>query len=300
MIKYWIEDSKKFNYSSDKHTNLSINVYELDSIIYSTNMELFPNINYFTSLMSGWNDKKVKLLDKNTNEEIVFNITGQKSKLTDLQISKFDNYSKKINLTDNTELCDIMKKHNSDKSTSHNYTKYYTQIFEKYRKDNIKLFELGLGTNNTEIKSNMGENGTPGASLFGWLEFFHNADIFGADIDVDCLFNTDRIKTFYCDQNSPWIIKQMWDNKYLDFKFDIIIDDGLHTFDANITFFENSYHKLNHNGTYIIEDVSNDEIVNWLQKIEEYETTLPEFNFEIILSEYKNSRDNILIKITYK
>ena len=37
--------------------------------------------------------------------------------------------------------------------------------------------------------------------------------------------------------------------------FDIIIDDGLHTLDAGIVFFENSFEKLRKDGVYIIEDV---------------------------------------------
>ena len=101
----------------------------------------------------------------------------------------------------------------------------------------------------------MGIDGRPGASLYGWNEFFINSKIYGADIDSDILFNTDNIKTFYCDQTKPDIIKNMWNNNLLDGLFDIIIDDGLHTFYANECFFENSIHKLNKNGYYIIEDI---------------------------------------------
>lgn len=37
----------------------------------------------------------------------------------------------------------------------------------------------------------------------------------------------------------------MWKNDDLVDNFDIIVEDGLHTFDANVCFFENSVHKLN-------------------------------------------------------
>ena len=40
-----------------------------------------------------------------------------------------------------------------------------------------------------------------------------------------------------------------------DIKFDIILDDGLHNFEANICFFENSIGHLRNDGTYIIEDI---------------------------------------------
>ena len=49
----------------------------------------------------------------------------------------------------------------------------------------------------------MGINGKPGASLYGWSDFFPNSKIFGADIDINILFRTERIKTYYCDQLNP-------------------------------------------------------------------------------------------------
>ena len=112
------------------------------------------------------------------------------------------------------------------------------------------MFELGLGTNNVNVTSNMGTNGRPGASLYGWSEFFPNSKIFGADIDKGILFNTDRIKTFYCDQTNP----------------DIIIEDGLHTYEANVCFLENSIHKLKVNGYYIVEDIIYSDINLFNQK----------------------------------
>ena len=40
-----------------------------------------------------------------------------------------------------------------------------------------------------------------------------------------------------------------------DFKFDIVIEDGLHTFESNITFFENFIDMVKDNGIFIIEDI---------------------------------------------
>ena len=130
---------------------------------------------------------------------------------------------------------------------------------------------MGLGSNNENISSNMGQYGRPGASLYGWQEFFINSQIFGADIDGDILFNSDRITTYYCDQTNPHIIKYMWKEPELQENFDIIIEDGLHTFDANIVFFENSIHKLKPNGIYIIEDIATSELELWPNKIKEWE-----------------------------
>ena len=66
------------------------------------------------------------------------------------------------------------------------------------------------------IASNMGAEGRPGASLYSWAEFFPSASIYGADIDRDCLFHTDRIKTYYCDQTNADSINTMWCNPALE------------------------------------------------------------------------------------
>ena len=44
----------------------------------------------------------------------------------------------------------------------------------------------------------------------------------------------------------------MWNQSLIKESYDIIIDDGLLEFEANITFFINSKYKLNKNGVYII------------------------------------------------
>jgi hypothetical protein len=45
--------------------------------------------------------------------------------------------------------------------------------------------------------------------------------------------------------------------------FDIIIDDGMHSYQAAITFFMHSYDKLKSGGYYIIEDVSYSYLKNY-------------------------------------
>src|SRR5210317_1288656 len=93
--------------------------------------------------------------------------------------------------TKSTLLCEIMGRHGSDKgninigSSWHNYTTFYYSLFKDLREKQLRVFELGLGTNNVNIPSNMGSEGRPGASHFGWSEFFINSHIFGADIDTD-------------------------------------------------------------------------------------------------------------------
>jgi hypothetical protein len=211
-----------------------------------------------------------------------------------------------FNEKESTELCEMMGKYGSDKghkniqNSHHNYTTFYYSIFNNLKFNKLRIFELGLGTNNIFVKSNMGIFGKPGASLYGWAEFFPNSDIFGADIDKNILFQTDRIKTFFCDQTDKNIISNMWNEPLLKDNFDIIIEDGLHEFFANVIFFENSIHKLNVNGYYIIED-----IINWtdkkkfIDKIKVWEKQYPDCLFTLLSIPSKNFYDNTLL-VVYK
>ena len=209
-----------------------------------------------------------------------------------------------FNEKQSTPLCEIMGRHKSDKghvniNTSwHNYTTFYYSIFKDLSDKKLRIFELGLGTNNINLSSNMGVNGRPGASLYGWQEFFPNSDIFGADIDTDILFNADKIKTYYCDQTDSESIKKMWNEADLHENFDIIIEDGLHTFNANVCFFENSIHKLKQNGYFIIEDIVNYEEHLFENKIKEWESQYKECLFTLLrIPSSRNNCDNTLLVV---
>lgn len=175
---------------------------------------------------------------------------------------------KKYNIK--TQMCKTFLEKGSDKSTWHNYTTLYDALFSEFIGKEINFFELGLGTNNINVPSNMGINGVPGASLYAFREYFENANICGADIDDRILFNDENIWTFYVDQTDPEEIKNLWDC-FDDTKFDIIIDDGLHEFNANKIFFDNSIHMLSEGGIYIIEDIllrEKDKFVNYFMDMD--------------------------------
>ena len=206
--------------------------------------------------------------------------------------------------TQYTPLCKIMGRNRSDKGSInisesvHNYTTFYFSIFNELRNKPLRIFELGLGTNNINFLSHMGPNGRPGASLYGWSEFFPNSKIFGADIDSGILFTADRIKTYYCDQTNPHIIKYMWNEPELQENFDIIVEDGLHTFKANVCFFENSIHKLNKNGYFIIEDITINDEPLFIEKIKEWELQYTDCLFKLItIPSTINYYDNRLLVV---
>ena len=173
----------------------------------------------------------------------------------------------KLDFTTPTDLCEIMGRNGSDKGnvdlskTGHNFTILYDQLFRHVKDKEVRLFELGLGTDNPNLLSNMCGQPfpRPGASLHGWKEYFPRGKIFGADIDGSILFEEDNIKTYFCDQLNNETIQNMWNlNAELNEEFDIILEDGLHTVESSVNFFQNSFHKLKENGVYIIEDVYHD------------------------------------------
>jgi SAM-dependent methyltransferase len=165
-----------------------------------------------------------------------------------------------------TRLAELCDKYGSDKgqvrttghpyrSAAHTYTDFYSRLFDHCRFSVNRVFEYGLGTNNPGFPGSMLSNGQPGASLRAWRDYFPNSEIFGADIDRDVLFNEGRIRTHYVDQLDPEAIASMWSSIGVA-DFDLIVDDGLHTFEGGRSLFEHSFDKLRPGGLYVIEDVA--------------------------------------------
>lgn len=205
--------------------------------------------------------------------------------------------NKQINLSTPTPLCSIMNRYGSDKGSGHhNYTKVYDFIFSKFKNKSVRLFELGLGTNNINLASNMGEIGKPGASLYGWRDYFLSGIIFGADIDKNILFTSDRIETFYCDQTDKNSIQELWSQEALKQNFDIIIEDGLHTLPAQITFLQNSIHKVASGGVYICEDIIKHNIPQFVKFMEESKFDSITYEF-LDIPNPQNNYDNVLLLI---
>lgn len=209
--------------------------------------------------------------------------------------------------TEPTPLCCLIEKYGSDKGyvtytpeTHHNYTLYYHNLFKGRRYEPLRIFELGIGTTNSEILCNMGTDGKPGASLRAWRDYFPLAQIYAADIDDKIMLDERRIKTYHCDQESSESIRNLWQNNIeLWTGFDIIIDDGLHRLEANKTFFENTIHKLNVGGVFIIEDVGSYYLGHYGGLLTAWQLKYPNLEFRLIdykeLNHQTNIYDNVLI-----
>ena len=153
-------------------------------------------------------------------------------------IEEFENqYSGNFNFN---KLKKLFEKYGSDKTNS-KLVYIYFHIFNNYKIHS--LFEIGLGTNNLKVRSNMGLDGIPGASLRAFRDYL-NIKVYGADVDKEILFEEDNIETHFIDQLNEESITNI--KKVLP-KCDLIIDDGLHQPDANLNVIYNLLDHLNTN-----------------------------------------------------
>ena len=118
------------------------------------------------------------------------------------------------------------------------YFDIYEENFSKYRNKKITVLEIGVFR---------------GGSLSMWKKYFGTqAKIIGIDINPECKqFERENIKIYIGDQtNEDFLHSVLIDND----KPDIIIDDGGHTSNQQITSFNYLYEKLKYGGTYLVED----------------------------------------------
>jgi hypothetical protein len=156
----------------------------------------------------------------------------------------------KINYnTCKSELCEIGKKYDTDKSSQRNnvtdsrhchpYTLFYEELFKNKKNEKLKIAELGkLYTH----------------SLVMWKEYFINSQIYGYLINsFKNKFNNDRITLSNINvTNKDSIINAF--NK-INTHYDIIIEDTTHQFEDQIRVIENVYQYLKPGGILIVEDI---------------------------------------------
>jgi hypothetical protein len=191
----------------------------------------------------------------------------------------------------------------------HTYTSIYEVIFAEYREKAKNVFECGIGYNEKELSDENDdfihyehkvtkhdiEMCRSGGSLRLWRYFFPNAQIYGADIMKEVLFEEERIKTYLIDQTSPQAINDYFNN--IGEKFDVMVEDGWHVFEAQNCMFENGVKYLKNDGIYVIEDV----IPKDLLEHQRYFAKHPEFNVRYIcMNSLERQADNNLIVIKYK
>ena len=119
-----------------------------------------------------------------------------------------------------------------------NYGPIYDKHFASFRDQNINILEIGV---------------LRGGSMRMWEKYFPKANIFGIDINEECLqYQSDRTKIFIGDQADVSFLRNI---KAKIPRIDILIDDGSHRAkDQKITFDEMYYH-VRKPGVYLIEDI---------------------------------------------
>lgn len=139
----------------------------------------------------------------------------------------------------------IFDKHKCDKGTRrHRYDRVYEPALEHLRDKEFNMLEVGI---------------LKGESLETHLEYFPKATLYAIDIfgrvpasDVPALKH-ERVKWCNCDSIAG--PNANFEKMVGDVKFDVIIDDGLHTHDSQRHTFENFVPYLNDDGIFFIEDV---------------------------------------------
>jgi predicted O-methyltransferase YrrM len=155
----------------------------------------------------------------------------------------------------------------TDKEWGHKYISYfYNDKFMKYKNKKIKLLEIGVES---------------GYSIELWKSFFLKADIIGVDVKLGYKpKNSDDLYLYEMDAYSDKTIDFLLDKHG---KFDIIIDDGPHTYESQDFFLKNYDKILNEGGLIVLEDVP----LSYIDKLMEYnpnysklETDKPQMNYD--------------------
>ena len=155
------------------------------------------------------------------------------------------------------KLDELAVKYNTDKSSLfHDYTKIYDFVFKDLRNEKYKFLEIGV---------------LDGASLKMWGEYFDESLIIGMDVDEKCkVFENDRVNIEIGNQTDLVFLDKIVE-KYK--KFDIILDDGGHTWFQQKTTFTHLYKNVDEGGFYIIEDLSTSYLTGSVWDTNEENTT---------------------------
>lgn len=128
---------------------------------------------------------------------------------------------------------------NTDKSSEfHDYMTVYAPLFATYKDKPINFLEIGI---------------YKGDSVKLWEKYFTNASLHFIDItDANIQYYSDRAHYHFLDQTNAIALNQFGNSFGA---FDIIIDDGGHTMEQQITSFKTLFDHVKPGGLYIIEDI---------------------------------------------
>lgn len=182
-----------------------------------------------------------------------------------------------------TPLCKLALKYGTDKcpQLKHSYTPFYYELLKDKKELVKKVLEIGIGhyrgMEEVDIFYDKGLKRYyhKGASLKMWRDFFLNAQIFGADLIPETMFEDTRIRTLLCDERKKEDLENLIKNTGSD--IDLVIDDASHHVGDQIFCAQTLLPLLNNNITYIIEDVSRSRLLRRiLAESGDYNIEVPE------------------------
>jgi hypothetical protein len=149
-------------------------------------------------------------------------------------------------------LTQLAKLYKTDKWGTHRYTPHYEASLKHLRKKQFTLLEIGIGGFKKE--------GSGGASLRMWRDFFPKATIVGLDIIDKSYVADERIHVYTGDQSDPELLQRIVTD-HPDLK--VVIDDGSHVSAHIRASFETLFPLLPADGIYAIEDTQTSYWPEW-------------------------------------
>jgi trans-aconitate methyltransferase len=130
-------------------------------------------------------------------------------------------------------------RHGTDKASGHHdYLAFYERFLRPIRDAHMRVLEIGV---------------REGASLRMWADYFPNATIVGIDIDPECRRHAGgRISVEVMDQSDLPALAALARGYG---PFGLIVDDGSHIWEHQITALRHLYPHLQPGGCYILEDL---------------------------------------------
>lgn len=172
--------------------------------------------------------------------------------------------AEEINASEKDRLINLLTSNGSDKALlgyAHIYQVIFSKLISQSKNNKLYVVEIGIGSKNPALISNMGAFGVPGASLRAFRDFLPKAFIVGADIDRDTFFEEERITTKFVDQLNQDSLNQFLSEES---HYDLLIDDGLHELDANLNTLTAAISCGKVGSWIVIEDISPDKSKEWL------------------------------------
>ena len=126
----------------------------------------------------------------------------------------------------------------------HNYEDFFHENLKNLKNNKINILEIGTAK---------------GAGLASLYFYFPNSNLIGLDNNpFRNRYKSNRIRTIYANVSSKKILKNL--TKYLNQKFDLIIEDSSHRLIDQILCFAENFKNLKKGGIYIVEDLNFPEI----------------------------------------